>query len=697
MSASFRQNLFSFDLRSLALFRIGLALLILGDLIHRSFDLRAFYTDFGVLPRWVLMQSSDVSLSLHALGGSMAFQVALFLIAAAFAFMLLVGYRTRLATVLSWVFLISLQDRNFLILQGGDDMMRMLLFWGMFLPLGARCSVDSALANSTDSAKTDDPHHRSMGSIALGIQIILIYWVSAFFKIGQPVWLQDGAGIFYALHVDYLATQTGHWFREAFSPGTLSILSYATLFAEFFVVIPLICTRLRSHWRMLAIGAIVAMHVMFSMVLEVGIFPFVVFTALLAFFPSWFWDKTTGWFQTEDPKGLSIYYDGECSFCKKSVYLIRTFLGLRDASLQPAQSDPRAKALMEEHNSWVVFDAGGKEHLEFNAGRTLFHHSRWPKVLRWFARSSVIVLGLVLVADWAGSTLPDFIACLGLLSGLTLIGSLIILTLFTGKTDSGFLFATGTCLYQWVAGHRELMGRLTAWLQWRTQTAYPKGPGSIFCVFILIYIFFWNLNEMNNRFRFVQRFGTVLHQRQHHQLGDWVSGLDSNHTFMPPSLTWIGRLTHVGQNWSMFDKPPKDDRWLVMPANLADGRNVDIFSKTHGAPDFEKPRLPSSQYPRFRWRKFMENIFSTGREEYLLRYGQFMCREWNRTHPPSQHLLTFEIFFIREYTTPNGPAPPEKILRWTHYCVETPLPANPANAAVPDDPVAPLPPSKNGK
>ena len=99
MSTSFRQNLFSFDLRSLALFRVGLALLILGDLIHRSFDLRAFYTDFGVLPRWVLMQNSDHCLSLHALSGSLVFQVILFLIAGGFALMLLAGYRTRLATV----------------------------------------------------------------------------------------------------------------------------------------------------------------------------------------------------------------------------------------------------------------------------------------------------------------------------------------------------------------------------------------------------------------------------------------------------------------------------------------------------------------------------------------------------------------------------------------------------------------------
>jgi len=122
----------------------------------------------------------------------------------------------------------------------------------------------------------------------------------------------------------------------------------------------------------------------------------------------------------------------------------------------------------------------------------------------------------------------------------------------------------------------------------------------------------------------------------------------------------------------------------MTPLKMIVGCQVDLFSKNNATPNFEKPRLPSSQYPRFRWRKFMEKILSTGHEEYLLRYGQFMCREWDRTHPPEKHLHTFEIFFVREYTTPTGPASPEQILRWAHYCVEAMQPA-------------PLPPAKNGE
>ncbi|NET13417.1 MAG: hypothetical protein F6K08_11435, partial [Okeania sp. SIO1H6] len=43
------EKLFGLDLRSLALFRIGLALIIITDLIIRAGDLTAHYSDAGVL------------------------------------------------------------------------------------------------------------------------------------------------------------------------------------------------------------------------------------------------------------------------------------------------------------------------------------------------------------------------------------------------------------------------------------------------------------------------------------------------------------------------------------------------------------------------------------------------------------------------------------------------------------------------
>jgi len=65
-------------LRSLVLLRVGLALLVIIDLVQRSFDLKAHYTDLGILPRWALTHDlgNVWSVSLHNLNGTSELEAA---------------------------------------------------------------------------------------------------------------------------------------------------------------------------------------------------------------------------------------------------------------------------------------------------------------------------------------------------------------------------------------------------------------------------------------------------------------------------------------------------------------------------------------------------------------------------------------------------------------------------------------------
>ena len=65
-------------MRSLALLRVGLALLVIIDLVQRSFDLKAHYTDLGILPRWALTHGlgNVWSVSLHNLSGTSELEAA---------------------------------------------------------------------------------------------------------------------------------------------------------------------------------------------------------------------------------------------------------------------------------------------------------------------------------------------------------------------------------------------------------------------------------------------------------------------------------------------------------------------------------------------------------------------------------------------------------------------------------------------
>src|SRR6185369_3440973 len=129
------------DARVPALLRIALGIVIVTDLVDRLRDLFTFFTDLGVVPR----SAFPMRWSIFAATGQPGPTAALFLLGIPIGVALMVGYRTRAASVLAWVFLTSVMARNPYICDGGDTVLRLLLFWSMFADLGARYSFDVRL------------------------------------------------------------------------------------------------------------------------------------------------------------------------------------------------------------------------------------------------------------------------------------------------------------------------------------------------------------------------------------------------------------------------------------------------------------------------------------------------------------------------------------------------------------------------
>ena len=122
-------DVFAIDLRSLALFRIFLGLLIIADIAGRVPNFQAHFTEEGVLPRDLLLTSmSEWRWSLFLVNSSVEFQKALFLIGWIAAVGIVLGYRTRLMLFIAWVIIMSMQVRNPMILSGADTLIRLTLF-----------------------------------------------------------------------------------------------------------------------------------------------------------------------------------------------------------------------------------------------------------------------------------------------------------------------------------------------------------------------------------------------------------------------------------------------------------------------------------------------------------------------------------------------------------------------------------------
>jgi len=281
-------DIFGADLRSLATFRIVIAVLMLFDLFNRATDLTAHYTDAGIMPRSVLLTQvlSQYSFSLGALNGGVAFQAMLFIAAALAALGVLVGYRTRLMTFAAWILLLSIQFRDPLV--GGSDgpLLRMLFFWGILLPLGAYWSVDRARS----ALPPPSPRFLSLATFGLFLQIAFMYWFTAALKSG-PEWRVDHTALYYVFSLDELVKPLGHYLLNF--PELLQVMTFGAFMLEAFGPFLLFFPFFTGPVRTAGALAFMSFHFGIWLTMDIGIFPWISALCMVCFFPTWFWQKAT--------------------------------------------------------------------------------------------------------------------------------------------------------------------------------------------------------------------------------------------------------------------------------------------------------------------------------------------------------------------------------------------------------------------
>lgn len=442
---------YSLDLRSLALFRIGLALVLLGDLFFRSFDLTAFYTDWGVLPRAALLDKFAPAdrFSIHLISGQPTFERALFLVAAFFALMMLFGVKTRFSAVACWFMLVSLQNRNLEVLQGGDVYLRQLAFWAIFLPIGALYSVDSALnsAQPEPDGTKDKYSHFSMPGIALMLQIAFVYSFSVLLKTGSA-WHEEHSAVYYSLSILQMSTPVGRFLLHF--PKLLPWLTRGALIHEGAIPILVLAPFFFGPLRTLAVLLILLLHAALGLCIRLGHFPWVAAVAALPLLPGWFWQRVipASWRSrlAAAGDGVRVFYDDLSPFHKKTAYVLRTFLMIPRAEIVSIRESWNTTA---ESRSWMVVDPAGRRHYDFD--------------------------GLV-----------------ALLSCSPLFGWL---TPFCKLQPVAQL---GDLCCRWIRLRREKLSDLTIWLKFRSPNVRTSWLVNVFAIMMIVYVFLWNLTSVRH-------------------------------------------------------------------------------------------------------------------------------------------------------------------------------------------------------
>jgi len=244
--------------------RIGLALIIIADLFIRGNDLTAHYTDEGLWPTNLIHNFGwkPGQWSLHELSGSYAWVLSLFMIHFIFTLFLLLGYKTKISALVVWLLTISLHNRNLFIQQSGDDLLRLLLFWGLFLPWHAYYSLDSK--------KTSVPlKQNTFANIGYMLFIASVYFFTVSLKTSSE-WRSEGSAIYYALSLEQIRLPAGDLLYQF--PVLMKLLTWFVFYAELAIPFLILWPAKKGNLRLLAFILIVLLHTGIGLTLYVGLF-----------------------------------------------------------------------------------------------------------------------------------------------------------------------------------------------------------------------------------------------------------------------------------------------------------------------------------------------------------------------------------------------------------------------------------------
>ncbi|HEX4872902.1 MAG TPA: hypothetical protein VFV27_11365 [Nevskiaceae bacterium] len=382
----------SLDLRSLALLRVSLGVLLLLDALGRLGSVAVFYGAHGLLPPdQALRLTEGLRFSLTLIQPGTAFQVLLLLLWALAALALIVGLRTRLATLLCWLLALSFANRHPLLVSGGDELMLVLLFWGLFLPWQARWSVDALRASPPPPA---DPRHLSLAGTGLLLSLLGAYALGAWLRSG-PEWIGFGSGLAEVLSVDRDRHPLGGLLAGL--PGLAALLTawlwLLTWLGPWLALSPWATRPL----RFLVLVNLALLQLLLIFTQAQGLSPWVGLAGLSVLIGGWFWDWRERLHQARQPAGapLRLYYDRDDPAAALLCRALCQALILPRAQCLPAQDSPRVARLVQANQSWVVIDHDESAHLKWSALRLLLQRSPLggPRLARLLGRPSLQAAG----------------------------------------------------------------------------------------------------------------------------------------------------------------------------------------------------------------------------------------------------------------------------------------------------------------
>lgn len=289
---------------ALGVYRILAAFFLLANFFLLSFDFQTWFTERGFVPTALNdtfagtiqpvfnIGSMTVQLPfaiprLSLLGNvtdarvSLLFYVVI-VIACVFT---LIGWKTRLSSIILAIGVVSLQHRNFIILHGGDTVMRLNALYLAVAPSGAALSVDRLIALWKGKQDKEPPAVSVWPQRIVQFNLALIYFTTWWLKMDGSHW-RDGSAVWYT-------SRLAEFFRFPYpmfikSYPVSAVLSYVTVAIELSMGTLVFYKPVRK-W-VLAGG--LALHAVIEYTMNIPLFAFAICSMYVTFYEG---EEVSGW------------------------------------------------------------------------------------------------------------------------------------------------------------------------------------------------------------------------------------------------------------------------------------------------------------------------------------------------------------------------------------------------------------------
>lgn len=255
-----------------SLMRFSLGTGILFYLLYHYQERHLLWGSEGLWPTEKFMESSGERgiITLFHLSDAPWFLDGIYHIGILAVVMFTIGFRTRLATIFTFLIFWSLYYRNPFITNGGDNIVRIQLFFLLFAQAGTHFSLDRMLSQRRTSSKSRlEPYSsilHNFAVLAMILQLVCLYTTSGIYKIMGSMW-QGGTAVYYAMRVqDYVWPGVSEWIWQ--SEGLIVLLTYSSVLFQ--VSFPFLL--LNRYTKYLALLGAFCFHTGVGLVMNLALF-----------------------------------------------------------------------------------------------------------------------------------------------------------------------------------------------------------------------------------------------------------------------------------------------------------------------------------------------------------------------------------------------------------------------------------------